>query len=216
MLSPRELKRGVFSKALKGYSAAEVDEYIHFLLSKYAEAYNEYLELERKYAEVVEQLNDAKSEENAISTTIVNAQKMADAIVTDAKEKAVGIKNAVSDSCDNILDSYMAKVTAERDKLAECEAAVLEFKTALLNAYKKHLDLINDIMPDEEPTPYLSDEELEDMAVDAANEKIAEITGVSYEASSDENEESVCEQQSENDEEVNEESDAISDEEKAE
>ena len=204
MLSPRELKRGVFSKALKGYSVAEVDEYVHFLLTKYAEAYNEYLELEQKYASVVEQLNEAKSGENAISATIVNAQKMADAIVTDAKEKAVGIRNAVSDSCDMILDSYVSKVTAERDKLAECEEAVMNFKTALLNAYKKHLDLINDIMPDEEPTPYRSDEELENKAVDVANEKIALITGVTDENSCVESEQPAFEESPENEAEMSE------------
>ncbi len=186
MLSPRELKKGAFSKSIKGYSVTEVDEYIHFLLSKYSEVYNNYVDLESKYQDVLNELSEAKSEENAISTTIVNAQKMADAIVRDAKEKAVGIKNAVSDSCDKILDEYMVKVAAEREKLARCEEAVNNFKSALINAYKKHLDLIYDIMPDEDPTPYLSDEELENKAVDMANEKIDDIVGNPAQVNDDE------------------------------
>ena len=172
MISPQDIKRNAFSKTLKGYSTTEVDEYILFLLKKYNEAYNEYAELERKYNSVLNQLNEVKSEENTISATIVSAQKMADAIVNDAKEKANEIKSAVSDGCDKILGAYMTKVTAERDKLAKCEEAVADFKESLYVAYKKHIALIDGIMPDEEPTPYLSDEELEDKAVAFANEKI--------------------------------------------
>lgn len=173
MVSPQDLKRSSFSKTLKGYSTSEVDEYVAFLLSKYNEAYNEYAELERKYSAALIQLNEAKSEENTISATIVNAQKMADAIVNDAKEKANEIKSAVSDSCDRILSAYKTKVCEERDKLAMCEKAVAEFKDSLYDAYRKHISMIDGIMPDEEPTPYLSDEELESKAVEMANEKLA-------------------------------------------
>lgn len=176
MISPQDLKRTSFSKTLKGYSTTEVDEYVLFLLTKYNEAYSEYAELERKYNAVLAKLEEVKSEENTISATIVNAQKMADVIVNDAKEKANEIKSAVSESCDRIIDVYMAKVTAERDKLAKCEQAVADFKDMLYDAYRKHIALIDGIMPDEEPTPYLSDEELESKAVELANEKITPAT----------------------------------------
>ena len=35
MLAPHELKSKAFSKTLKGYSPAEVDDYIEFLIDKY-------------------------------------------------------------------------------------------------------------------------------------------------------------------------------------
>ena len=38
MVLPAELKKKEFSKGFKGYNAAEVDEYVSYLLSKYAEA----------------------------------------------------------------------------------------------------------------------------------------------------------------------------------
>lgn len=172
MLTPKDLKRSGFSKTIKGYSVNEVDEYILFLLTKYNEAYAEYAELERKYSAALVQLNEVKSEETVVTATILNAQKMADAIINDAKEKANEIKGSVSDSCNRILDAYRLKVSAERDKLVECEKAVAEFKDSLYDAYRKHISLIDNIMPDEEPTPYLTDDELEDKAVELANEKI--------------------------------------------
>ena len=100
-----------------------------------------------------------------------------DAIVTDAKQKAYEITSSVSDTCDEIIDVYMAKVKAEREKLVKCEAAVAEFKDMLFEAYKKHIELIDKVMPDCDPTPYLSDEDLESKAVEFANEKISSTIG---------------------------------------
>ena len=37
MLSPNELKKRKFTKALRGYSATEVDEHLDFVLEKYTE-----------------------------------------------------------------------------------------------------------------------------------------------------------------------------------
>ena len=34
MISPQDLRRNAFTKAIKGYSVAEVDEYIAFLIDK--------------------------------------------------------------------------------------------------------------------------------------------------------------------------------------
>lgn len=187
MISPQELKRREFSKTLKGYSTSEVDEYVSFVLSRYNELFSAYSELERKYSASLIELENAKSEESVVTATILNAQKMADAIVADAKEKASEVKSAVSESCNRILDVYKAKVAAERDKLSECEEAVTKFKNALYEAYKKHIAMIDDIMPDEEPTPYFTDDELEEKAIELAHEKLGVDTLDENEADTDEN-----------------------------
>lgn len=169
---PQDIKKKTFTKTLKGYNPSEVDEYISYLLSKYSEACQEYAELEKKHQFALEKLELAKSEENMISATIVNAQKMADAIVADAKTKADDVRNTVSETCEKIIAAYVEKVASERDKLAKVEKAVIDFKESLYDAYKEHIALIDNIMPDEEPTPYLSNEELEEKAVELAQEQI--------------------------------------------
>ena len=63
MVLPAELKKKEFSKGFKGYNAAEVDEYVSYLLSKYAEAAREYAELEKKYKTALVKLEEAKSDE---------------------------------------------------------------------------------------------------------------------------------------------------------
>ncbi len=172
MISPQDIKKRTFSKTLKGYTPSEVDEYISYLVTKYTDACGEYAELERKYNVALEKIEQAKSEENTISATIVNAQKMADAIIADAKVKADDIRTAVSETCDRIIDVYLEKVKAERDKLAKVETAVVDFKASLYDAYKEHISMIDNIMPEKETTPYLTDEELEAKAIELAKEQI--------------------------------------------
>jgi len=172
MISPQDIKKRTFSRTLKGYTPSEVDEYISYLVTKYTDACDEYAELERKYNVALEKIEQAKSEENTISATIVNAQKMADAIIADAKAKADDIRTAVSETCDRIIDVYLEKVKAERDKLAKVETAVVDFKASLYDAYKEHISMIDNIMPEKETTPYLTDEELEAKAIELAKEQI--------------------------------------------
>ncbi len=183
MISPQELKKRSFSKSFSGYSASEVDEYIAYLTSLYNEVYAENVELQQKLVITNEKLNAAKSDESAISATILNAQKMADAIIGDAKEKAAElidnatirsdeITSSISDSCERIINAYMTRVTVERDRLEKLESAVSNFKDSLYNAYKEHISLIDSIMPEDNTTPYLSDEELENKALEIAEDSM--------------------------------------------
>ena len=52
MLSPSELKKRQFSKALRGYSAIEVDEHLDFILEKYTELYRRNDELEKELEKI--------------------------------------------------------------------------------------------------------------------------------------------------------------------
>ena len=111
---------------------------------------------------------------------------MADALVSDAKEKAetmlaeatakkAAIEESVNVSCDKILATYREHVTAERDKLAKTEKLVVEFKESLFNAYREHVAAIDRILPDEDPEnesiSTATDEELIDSALDLASRK---------------------------------------------
>lgn len=181
MILPAELKKKEFSKVLKGYSAGEVDEYISYLLTRYSEAYKEYAELEKRYKATLLKLEEAKSEENMFSELVLDARKMADAIVKDANDKAKAIQNAVSESCDTILNAYRDSVAAERDKLAETARLAKDFKESLFAAYREHIAAVERILPDEDPDTAgiaaATDDELVDSALDLAGKKYNDGVG---------------------------------------
>ena len=98
MLAPHELKNKPFSKSVRGYNPAEVDEYIELLIEKYTELYRENNELERKLKSVGSKLDQMRDEEESIRSTLLNAQKMAEKIVTDANTRADAITASISAS----------------------------------------------------------------------------------------------------------------------
>ncbi len=176
MVMPNQLKKKEFSKTIKGYSVPEVDEYISYILSSYQDMFNEYAELEKKYKATLHKLEEARSEESTFSSLVLDAKKMADAIVKDANEKARAATDAVNESCEKILSTYRENVTAERDKLAKMEKLAKDFKESLYSAYREHIQAIDNILPDEENSESESistatDEELMDAAVDLARRK---------------------------------------------
>ena len=189
MVNPQELKQAAFSKSFKGYSVSEVDEYIVYLTETYNELYAAYESLEAQYKSAVEALAEATDADVMATNTVKRAVASAEEIVAEANKKAEEmvdaatkradeIKGSVSESCDKILDVYVTRVAEERDKLVKCEKAVAEFKDALYDAYRNHISMIDKIMPDVEPTPYFSDDELADKAMELAKDKLASASEI--------------------------------------
>ena len=139
MLPPHELKNKAFAKVLRGYSTAEVDEHIAFIIEKYTELYRENDELERRLHIALAQLDSYKGDEESIRTTLINAQRAGERITAEANERAEVILNATKENCDRILTEFHARIRRERDTLTKLENAVVSFKTSLYQQYSKQI-----------------------------------------------------------------------------
>ena len=84
MLSPSELKKRQFSKALRGYSAIEVDEHLDFILEKYTELYRRNDELEKELSRLQTAYDQLKESEDAIRRAMVNAQREERKVIDEA------------------------------------------------------------------------------------------------------------------------------------
>ena len=125
MLAPHELKNKTFSKSIKGYNPAEVDEYIEFLIGKYTEVYRENNELERKLHVVVTNLDEIKDEEESIRSTLLSAQKMADKIVKDATDRADVVTGAIKERCDAVIAEFKEQLKAEKEEMWELRTRIV-------------------------------------------------------------------------------------------
>lgn len=159
MLAPHELKGKTFSKSLKGYSPAEVDEYIDFLIEKYSEAYRENNELERKLQVVVTSLDEIKDEEESIRSTLISAQKMADKIIQDANERSDIITGAIKERCDAVIDEFKVQLRAEKEEMWELRSRIVDFKKQLFDLYRDHIEDIKSVSVNELDDIILPNEE---------------------------------------------------------
>lgn len=178
MLAPHELKNAEFSKSLRGYSTAEVDEHIEFIIEKYTELYRLNDELEKRLRLTEAQLDALKAEEESIKSTLVNAQKASMRIIGEANERADVIMRSAKNSCDRILAELKANVEKENERLRHVQTETASFKAALFEAYRIHIGQIESIAPDmrignndAEQIGKLSNEVLERIKADLAGKK---------------------------------------------
>jgi len=88
MLTPQEVSSHAFPKAVMGgYNMGSVDEFLDELTEDYAALYKENAALKAKLKVLVEKVEDYRSTEDAMRSTLLTAQKMADSIVKEAEAK---------------------------------------------------------------------------------------------------------------------------------
>ncbi len=145
MLPPYELKKKDFSKVMRGYNPAEVDEHFSFIIEKYTELYRENDELERKLKTAYARLDEIKNEEESIRNAMVNAQRASSKIMNEANDRADIIINTARKSCDRILADFRKKIQEERAILSSLNTAITEFKDKLFKMYNSHISLVEGI-----------------------------------------------------------------------
>jgi len=88
MLTPQEVSSHAFPKAVMGgYNMSSVDEFLDELTEDYASLYKENAGLKAKLKVLVEKVEDYRATEDAMRSTLLTAQKMADSIVKEAEAK---------------------------------------------------------------------------------------------------------------------------------
>lgn len=142
-----ELRKPEFTKGFKGYTTTEVDSYIDYLMEQITILENEKDELEKKVQNLKYKLEDAKTGEGTAAETIAAAKQAADEIVKDANDKATAITGAIKESFDEIVARYRDIIAETQDGLTQAQTRAIEFKSSILDGYKKHVKELNDLIP---------------------------------------------------------------------
>ena len=93
MLSATEIRNVKFTKAMGGYKQEEVDVF----LDRIETDYNQFDRIIKEYKAKIESMNaemeGLKNSQNSIQNVLLSAQKLADQIVDEAKQKSAEIIN---------------------------------------------------------------------------------------------------------------------------
>lgn len=142
IISPIEIQKKEFGKALRGYSQEEVREFLEDISKSYEKIYSENRELKDQIEDLKERLTHYKNLEDTLRNTLVLAEKTAE-----------DVRNSSSREREIILKETMAKVariieTAEQKyNDVSCEIEELRrhfylYKTRFTNFLKSQLELV--------------------------------------------------------------------------
>lgn len=125
MITPSQIREKNLSTVQNGgYDKDEVNELLADVVDSYEAVYNENKELYRKMEILANKIEEYRSEEDSIKTALITAQKMADRITKDAKEKA---EEKLSESASTAQQTVMdAKEKADK-MISEARTYVSDF-----------------------------------------------------------------------------------------
>ena len=146
MLTLNEIRNVNFRKSnFGGYRAEDVEAFIDEVQLSYDSLLKENAELLKRLESLTTKLEEYQREEDSIRNALMNAQKVGDASLRDAKHKAEIILKDATIKAEKIVSNAQLEIHRERDVIEKMQRDIADFKARLLKAYKEHLTLINSI-----------------------------------------------------------------------
>ena len=150
LLTLNEIRNVNFRKSnFGGYRAEDVEAFIDEVQLSYDSLLKENAELLKRLESLTGKLEEYQTEEDSIRNALMNAQKVGDASLRDAKHKAEIILKDATIKAEKIVSNAQIEIHRERDVIEKMQRDIADFKTRLLKAYKEHLTLINSIPNDD-------------------------------------------------------------------
>ncbi|MBR3447721.1 MAG: DivIVA domain-containing protein [Oscillospiraceae bacterium] len=190
MITAKDVQKKKFEKVKFGYSPEEVDSFLAQvendlrLMQQDLDDSNEKIQLladkVREYKDTEDDLKNALLLAQKQARQVVEeAQQKADAIVADAKASVDTVKSQALVDSETQLQNITAQLEAENAHLVETQHQVADFKRALFDLYKEHLELISRLPESADKVEYVEVEETEEAeeaaeTAEAAAEAVAE------------------------------------------
>lgn len=144
MLTTKDIREITFSKQVNGYRREEVDVFLDKVEADYENYERMVRDLSAKVSELETQLSESKTSENSIQSVLLQAQKLADKIIAEAKEKSAAVIEEAKINLEGFklrekeLSSAFDKKAEERNKAAR------EALDKIIDDAKENRDRISD------------------------------------------------------------------------
>lgn len=125
MMTPQEVANCTFAKSMMGgYNMASVDDFLDKLTEDYTALFKENAALKAKLKVTVDKMTEYRESEDAIRTTLLTAQKMATALVSEAEQKRDAMIADTSRAAKARLEEIKREVAQEEQRLVDVRSRV--------------------------------------------------------------------------------------------
>ena len=146
MMTPQEVASHAFAKAtLGGYNLAQVDEFLDALTEDYSALYNENAILKNKLKVLSETVEEYRATDNAMRKTLLAAQQMADAMVTEAKQKQSELVSEAEKGAQQRVTELQKSIAAEEYRLKKAQESTAAYVRRLAEFHDKEMDFLSNL-----------------------------------------------------------------------
>lgn len=162
MISPQEIRTVTFDKVMRGYRPEDVDALLQQLAQQMEQLQAEKESAEKKLYVLAQKVEEYRKDEDNLKTALLNAQRMGENVIKEAKQKAESILREAGIKSEDITRAALEQVSEEQLELERVKAEVAQFKNSVLSLYKQHIESLSTLPgdepeeveePEEEPAP---------------------------------------------------------------
>ncbi len=125
MMTPQEVANCTFAKSMMGgYNMASVDDFLDKLTEDYAALYKENAALKAKLKMTVDKMTEYRESEDAIRSTLLAAQKMSTAMLSEAEQKRNKMIADASADAQKHLTELRQQIAEEERRLSSVQFQV--------------------------------------------------------------------------------------------
>lgn len=155
MISSEDVRRVTFDKAMRGYRCDDVDDYLKQVAESMDALAAQNDDLQKKLVVLAQRIDQYRAEEDTLRTTMINAQRLGDNVIREAKQKAAEIIRAANIKAEDREQRVQDDVALAQQEIVTLKSEADSFKRSLLDMYRKHINLISKLpeykKPQEEP-----------------------------------------------------------------
>lgn len=148
MFTADEIRQITFEKVMRGYRPEDVESFMENIADEFEALEKEKRDLEEKLYLLAEKVEQYKAEEESIKTTLINAQRLGESIVSDARVKADNVIREATIKKNDIISSAYNEIEGTEEVLNRLRKEVSDFKRNILSLYKTHIESLS-TLPDE-------------------------------------------------------------------
>ena len=177
-MTPDEIRTVTFEKQrVGGYRREDVDAFLQQLAGEMDALQREKEDLEGKLYVLAAKIEEYRKDEDNVKAAMLNAQRMADSVVKEARKKSEDILRQAGIRADDIVQAARDQVVDQQGELARLQAEVAKFKADVLSLYRQHIESLSTLpdapekeeeAPVEEPAPQPVEEPVEPAPIPAA------------------------------------------------
>lgn len=147
MLTIDEIKNISFRKATLsgGYRAEDVDAFIDEVIASFEQLKKEKTNLVHKIDILATRVEQYKSDEETVRNALLASQKVSDACIREAKEKAAKIVREAENKAQTLLVDANNMTAVEKENYLQLQSDAVALRNELIELYRTHIKAIDDL-----------------------------------------------------------------------
>ena len=146
MLTIDEIKNVSFRKAkIGGYNADDVDAFIDEVIASFEQLKKEKTNLVHKIDRLATRLEEYRADEETVRNALLTSQKMSDACIKEAREKAARIIRDAEEKAQTLLVEANKTTALEKENYLQLQADAVNLRAEIIELYRSHIQSIDDL-----------------------------------------------------------------------